>query len=72
MTDLDAAIILLDTEFDALPKAEVGTAAWWIVRARSHGLSLLRVLKVKKLTDPVAAEAFRKDLRFQMQTLEVE
>lgn len=63
MDTLGVAISLLDLEIQKLGDPKVGTAAWWTLRGKSTGLSLLKTLQQRGITDPVAADEFRKDLR---------
>ena len=72
MINLDEAITQLEAEIDAIGLPQVGSTLWWVLRARSQGLSLLKTLKVRGISDPVVAEAFRKKTRLEMQSQVVE
>ena len=69
---LDGAIALLEEEISALgtpaspASGENASSTWWLLRAKSTGLSLLKALRQKGLTDPVAADSYRKDLRIKL------
>lgn len=62
-TPQENAIAMLEAEIEQLGKPEAGTSLWWMLRAKSLGLSLLRSLKAKGIDDPAMAELFRKDVR---------
>lgn len=72
MTNLDEAITQLQAEIDAIGLPVPGTTLWWVLRARSQGLSLLKTLQVRGISDPVVAEAFRKKTRLEMQAQVIE
>lgn len=65
LLSLDSAIALLAAETSQLSgrKLQEGSTLWWTLRAKSTGLSLLRAIKTKGLSDPSAAEEFRKSFR---------
>ena len=69
---LDSAIALLEEEISILgtPRSPVNgedaSSTWWLLRAKSTGLSLLKALRSKGILDPVAAENYRKDLRIKL------
>lgn len=67
MTELDAAITQLQAEVDGIGFPGTGTTLWWMLRARSQGLSLLKAIQAKGISDPVVAEAFRKETRLELQ-----
>ena len=70
---MDEAIVILQTEIEALQALrngrgpQEGTTEWWLLRGKSIGLSMLRAMKVAGCTTPVAAEAYRKTLRKELQ-----
>ena len=72
MIELKDAIAQLEREIEQLGFPGVGTALWWMLRAKSHGLSLLKTLQVRGVSDPVIAESFRKKTRLEMQAQVVE
>ena len=63
---LNSTIAALEEEISRLGAPREGTSLWWMLRAKSTGLSLLRSLRQKGITDPVMADAFRKDIRQQL------
>lgn len=64
---LDLAIIQLTNELEVLQTPAAGTTAWWVLRAKSTGLSLLRAMKAQGLEDDLTlADAYRKDIRSQL------
>jgi hypothetical protein len=63
---IDSAITLLEAEVGSLGMPDVGSDAWWLIRGKSTGLSLLRTLRQKGLTDPKAAEDFRQAMRKEL------
>lgn len=64
--NLAAAIQLLEIEIEQLGTPKVETAGWWVLRAKSTGLSLLRTMRDRGISDPEVAEAFRKGLRKEL------
>ena len=68
MTNLEEAIAQLEAEVEATGTPYVGSILWWVLRARSQGLSLLKALQAKGISDPVVAENFRKKTRLELQT----
>lgn len=42
---------------------------WWVLQAKSLGLSYLRTMKQQGVTDPVVADQLRKEWRTEMQPL---
>lgn len=66
MTDLDSAILLLEGELDKLGLPKKDTVDWWVLRAKSTGLTLLRTMRAKNLFEPEAAEVFRRGLRMEL------
>ena len=60
---LDSTIAALEEEISRLGAPPEGSSLWWMLRAKSTGLSLLRTLRQRGITDPAMADAFRKDLR---------
>lgn len=61
---LDVAIAELELEVTALGAPDPATVGWFTLRAKSTGLTMLRVLKQRGLQDdPAAAENFRKNAR---------
>lgn len=65
---LPAAVALLEMEVAKLQgrKPAPGDTNWHMLQAKSLGLSLLRTLAQNGLDDPIAADAFRKDLRLSL------
>lgn len=61
---IDSAIALLEFEISKLGKPDAHTSLWFVLRAKSTGLSLLRAMKQAGVADdPLTAEAFRKEVR---------
>lgn len=66
---LDSAIAMLEEEISRLgtpaspANGEAASALWWTLRAKSTGLSLLKAMRQRGITDPVAADAYRRDVR---------
>lgn len=60
--ELDQAITTLDGEIGALGFPKEDTIAWWRLRALSTGLSLLRTMQQRNLTN-IEADRFRKGVR---------
>lgn len=61
---IDLAIQGVEERVAAHGSPTEGTAGWFLLRAYSTGLVLLKAIKAKGLQDdPVAADAYRKDLR---------
>lgn len=69
MTPLESAIHLMEGDIALLGSPALDTPQWWILRAKSHGLSFLKVLHDRNITDPVSAEAYRKNARTAMQSM---
>lgn len=65
---LPAAVALLELEVAKLQgrKPVPGDTNWHLLQAKSLGLSLLRTLASKGLDDPIAVDAFRKDVRMSL------
>lgn len=69
---LDSAIAMLEEEVSLLgtpaspANGEAASSVWWMLRAKSTGLSLLKALRAKGIIDPVMAENYRKDLRVRL------
>lgn len=64
--ELQSAIGVLDVEIDRLGKPQAGSSLWWLLQAKVLGRSLLRKLLQSKITDPVAADRFRQDIRSEL------
>lgn len=61
---IELAVALLQDEVTTLGTPKEHTIAWFTLRAKSHGLSLLRAMLKKGYHEsPEAAETFRKGLR---------
>lgn len=62
---LPAATALLELEVAKLQgrKPVPGDTNWHLLQAKSLGLSMLRTLMQNGMDDPIAVDAFRKDLR---------
>lgn len=61
---IDIAIQGLEERVATNNSPSEGTAGWFLLRAYSTGLLLLKALKAQGLQDdPVAADAYRKGLR---------
>lgn len=63
---MDDAIKMLEDEILALGIPREGSAGWYILRAKSLGLSFLKTVKQRGIVDPLAADSFRKDLRMAL------
>lgn len=67
---IESAMALLDAEIQKLGSPPVSTSLWFVLRAKSTGLSLLRAMKRDGVDeDPAAAEAFRKNVRQALTTM---
>lgn len=65
---LDSAIGALEAELDSLGSpilkdGQPATSLWYLLQAKSLGLSLLRTLQQRNITDPAMVQLFRQDLR---------
>lgn len=65
---LDSAIGVLEAEIQGLGSATLKggqppTSLWYLLQAKSLGLSLLRTLNQHNITDPVAVNLFRSEFR---------
>ena len=68
---IERAIKNLEEEVGNLKTPEEGTREWWLLRAKSLGLSLLRSCHKQEFST-VQAEEFRKDFRSKIATPDAE
>lgn len=60
----DLAVIQLQAEIDALGIPKPEETNWWLLRAKSTGMSLLKAIQANDLQqDPIQSENFRKAAR---------
>lgn len=62
---LEIEVSLLTDQASKTPTGGIvdGTTDWWMLRAKTTGLSLLRTFLAQGLTDPKEADDFRKNVR---------
>lgn len=60
--NLDDAIAVMEGEITALGTPREDTREWWLLRARSTGLSMLKMFKLNGVTT-VQAEVMRRGVR---------
>lgn len=60
--ELDKAIEQCQADVDILLTPKEDTVEWWLLRARSTGLSLLKTMQQQGFT-PLQADTFRKVIR---------
>ncbi len=68
---LDSAIGALEAEVAdlaarPLKDGQPASSLWYMLQAKSLGLSLLRTLAQQNITDPVLVNKFRADLRIKL------
>lgn len=65
---LPAAIALLDVEVAKLQgrRPSPGDTNWYLLQGKSLGLSLLKTLLQKDISDPLAVDQFRRDIRVDL------
>lgn len=65
IASLELEVSLLTDQAAKTPTGGIveGSTDWWLLRAKTTGLSLLRTFLAQGLTDPKEADDFRKNVR---------
>lgn len=63
MTPAEEAIVFLEAEIAPLARAKPGSADWYLLQAKSLGLSFLRRTGQLKIETPESVDRLRKNFR---------